>query len=263
MPATRENELALTVYAPGPVGNDGRTLAVVHGMEHAYPGLRLEWTTSEEGQRTHLTDRDAWLARQSLAGEFPLLHNGNMSSYVSVTGWKTPAASSPGAQAQLVVDAVLPLTADGIAAAAEVLEAVAESAHAFWGDATPFSAAVDIARQTKNWAANPRPPPRGLPALKLSGEVPFPEIPHHLGWLNYWSAAAAQAIGFPDPVRDTELLSRSRRTATGAWVVRLTEAPLELDTPAHLEALLRAYERFPEIGGRKGTLEGRKHAEDP
>jgi hypothetical protein len=25
---------------------------------------------------------------------------------------------------------------------------------------------------------------------------------------------------------------------------------LDLDTPAHLEALLRAYERFPEIGGR-------------
>jgi hypothetical protein len=25
---------------------------------------------------------------------------------------------------------------------------------------------------------------------------------------------------------------------------------LDLDNPAHLEALLRAYERFPEIGGR-------------
>jgi hypothetical protein len=33
-------------------------------------------------------------------------------------------------------------------------------------------------------------------------------------------------------------------------VVQLTEAPLELDTSAHLEALKRAYERFPEIGGR-------------
>jgi hypothetical protein len=26
--------------------------------------------------------------------------------------------------------------------------------------------------------------------------------------------------------------------------------PLDLDNPAHLEALLRAYERFPWIGGR-------------
>jgi uncharacterized protein (UPF0261 family) len=77
-----------------------------------------------------------------------------------------------------------------------------------------------------------------------------PEIPHRLGWLNYWSGAAAQAIGFPDPARDAELLSRARRTVSGGWVVRLTDSPLDLDNPAHLDALLRAYERFPEIGGR-------------
>jgi hypothetical protein len=29
-----------------------------------------------------------------------------------------------------------------------------------------------------------------------------------------------------------------------------TNTPLELDKPSHLEALMRAYERFPEIGGR-------------
>jgi hypothetical protein len=46
------------------------------------------------------------------------------------------------------------------------------------------------------------------------------------------------------------LLSRARRTATGGWVVQLTDAPLDLDNPAHLNVLLRAYERFPEIGGR-------------
>jgi hypothetical protein len=28
------------------------------------------------------------------------------------------------------------------------------------------------------------------------------------------------------------------------------DAALDLDNPAHLAALLRAYERFPEIGGR-------------
>ncbi|ATB32633.1 hypothetical protein MEBOL_006121 [Melittangium boletus DSM 14713] len=77
-----------------------------------------------------------------------------------------------------------------------------------------------------------------------------PEIPHRLGWLNYWSAAAAQAIGFPDAARDADLLSRARRTATGGWIVSLTEAPLDLDNPEHLGALKRAYERFPEIGGR-------------
>jgi hypothetical protein len=169
---------------------------------------------------------------------------------VTIFGWELPAGSSPDGQAQFEVHAHLPPDAVGIAAAADVLEAVAESARASWGHATPSSAGLDIARQTKNWAANPQPPPRGLPALKLPWDIRSPEIPHRLGWLNYWSAAAARAIGFPDPARDAELLSRSRRTATGGWVVQLTDAPLDLDNPGHLDTLKRAYERFPEIGGR-------------
>ena len=107
-----------------------------------------------------------------------------------------------------------------------------------------------MARQTIDPVHKTGVPPRGLPALKLPEKIPAPEIPARLGWLNYWSDAAARAIGFPDPARDVELLARSRRTATGGWVVRLTEAPLDLDDPAHLDALKRAYERFPVIGGR-------------
>ena len=101
------------------------------------------------------------------------------------------------------------------------------------------------------WTSRIRPPPRrGLPALKLFRHIRAPEIPYYLGWLNYWSAATAEAIGYPDPARDADLRSRSRRTATGGWVVQLTDDPLDLDNPSHLDALLRAYERFPEIGGR-------------
>lgn len=250
MTDTLPNDLRIIAYAPELVSNDGRPLAVVHGMERALPGLRLDWTTSEDGQRTLLAERDAWLARQRLEGEFPLLHNCNESAFASVSGWAGPTTSSSGRQAQLEIHAELPLVPAAIAAAAEVLEAVAEGALAFWGHVTPFKAGLDIVHQTKSWATNPLPPPRGLPVLKRPRDIPSPEIPQRLGWLNYWSAAAARAIGFPDPARDADLLSRSRRTATGGWVVPLTEAPLDLDNPAHLDALLRAYERFPVIGGR-------------
>jgi Family of unknown function (DUF5953) len=142
------------------------------------------------------------------------------------------------------------MNAAGLAVAADVLQGVAEGAHSFWAQTTPESATLDIARQTSPVMGGPPHPPRGLPALKPSWQISSPEIPRYLGWLNYWSAAVAQAIGFPDPARDAEWLSRSRSTATGGWVVRLTDAPLNLDNPAHLAALLSAYERFPEIGGR-------------
>ncbi|ATB51207.1 hypothetical protein MYMAC_006865 [Corallococcus macrosporus DSM 14697] len=144
----------------------------------------------------------------------------------------------------------MPLDEPVIAAAAALLESVAEGARAFWGRATPHDAAVDIAYQTAPTLQGPPSPRRGLPALKLFQHLRSPEIPYYLGWLNYWSAAAAKAIGFPDPARDADLLSRARRTASGGWVVQLTDAPLDLENPAHLDALKRAYERFPEIGGR-------------
>jgi hypothetical protein len=148
------------------------------------------------------------------------------------------------------VYAELPLDEPVIASAAAVLEGVAEGARAFWGRATPDGAALDIAYQTAPTLEGPPSPRRGLPALKLFKHIRSPEIPYYLGWLNYWSAAAAQAIGFPDPARDAELLTRARRTPSGGWVVQLTDAPLDLDNPAHLDTLKRAYERFPEIGGR-------------
>lgn len=165
-----------------------------------------------------------------------------------ISGTELPAGLGPGGHALLDVHAELPSNRAGIGAVADVLEAVAEGARAYWGHATPFEASVDIARQTIN--PYRQVPPRGLPGLKPPEEIRSPEIPHRVGWLNYWSAAAAQAIGFPDPARDADLLSRARRTATGGWVVRLTDEPLDLDNPIHLATLLSAYERFPVIGGR-------------
>ncbi|MFL5348905.1 MAG: DUF5953 family protein [Hyalangium sp.] len=240
----------MIIYAPALARDDDRPVAVVHAMERALPGMHLGWMISEEGQLIPLPDRDAFVARTRMDGGFPLLRNGDDTFRVTVTGWESPASSSPGGQAQLEVHAKLPLAATGTAAAPEVLEAVAEAACAFWGHATPFSAGLDIVRQTKNVPTDMAAPPRGLPSIKPPRDMRSPEIPHRLGWLNYWSADAARAIGFPDPTRDAELLSRARRTAMGGWVVRLTDAPLDLDNPAHLAALLHVYERFPEIGGR-------------
>lgn len=137
-----------------------------------------------------------------------------------------------------------------MASAAEVLQQVAEGVRAQWGQLSPSPVMQVIADQTGPKRHGPDKPPRGLPALKFPEQLPSPEIPEYLGWLNYWSEGAAQAIGFPDPARDAELLSRSHRTATGGWVVQLTDSPLDLDDPSHLHALKRAYERFPEIGGR-------------
>jgi uncharacterized protein DUF5953 len=243
-------DLRIIVYAPALVGEDRRPLAIVHGMERALPGLRLAWTTSEKENLIALPHRDEWVATNRTNGGFPFLCNDDDKHLVTVAGRENPNGLAAGSLPHFEVHATLLLDAAGIAAAADVLEAVAEGASAFWGRATPFNAAVEISRQMRDPVRKPGVPPRGLPVLKFPEHIRAPETPHYLGWLNYWSATAARAIGFPDLARDTELLSRARRTATGGWVVRLTDAPLDFDNPAHLDVLLRSYERFPEIGGR-------------
>ena len=241
----------LVVYASALVGQDGRPLAVVHGMERAVTGLRLEWTTSEKGGLVALPDRDEWVASDRTDGGFPFLCNGDDHHVVTLTGWESPTGSRD--EPQFEVHARLPVNPMVVTVAMDVLEAVAEGAHACWGHMTPFGAAGDIAEQTAPTLAGPPSPPRGLPALRLFQHIRAPEIPYYLGWLNYWSAATARAIEFPDPARDADLLSRARRTKNGGWVVQLTATPLDLDNPSHLDALKWAYNRFPEIGGRAVT----------
>jgi hypothetical protein len=236
------NQIGIIVYAPDLVDNDDRPVAVVRGMERAFPGLRLEWTISDKGEFVPLPQRDAWVSHGTEDRPVPMVCNGNESNLVTLWGSRIPALLGPGGKGQSDFHADLPHNAAGVAAAPAVLEAVAEAARAFWGHATPFNAGVDIVSQ--------HPPRRGLPQLKVTSALRSPEIPHQLGWLCYWSAASARIIGFPDPARDAELLSRSRRTASGGWVVQLTDEPLDLDRPEHLDALKRTYERFPEIGGR-------------
>ncbi|HEX8441590.1 DUF5953 family protein, partial [Archangium sp.] len=197
-----------------------------------------------------LPQRDAWLAGRTQDGRFPLLCNGDESYPVTVNGRGRPGLLSPGGQSLSEMHAELPLDEPVIAAAAALLEGVAEGARSFWGHASPYGHGAEVAQQFRRSPHGPECSPRGLPMLNLPEKLTAPEIPWFLGWLNYWSPAAAEAIGFPDPSRDAELLSRARRTATGGWVVRLTDEPLDLDNPAHLDALKRAYERFPEIGGR-------------
>jgi hypothetical protein len=247
---TKVKALTLIVYAPALVDKDGRALDVIHGMEKALPGLRLAWRISEGGRPIALPQRDAWLVERTQDGRFPLLCNGDENYPVTVMGRGRSGLFSPGGQALFEVHAKLPLDAAVIAAAAEVLERVAEGARAFWGHASRYGYGSEVAQQVRRSAHGPERSPRGLPMLNLPEKIPAPEIPCFLGWLNYWSAVAAHAIGFPDPSRDAELLSRARRTASGGWVVQLTDAPLDLDNPVHLDALLRAYERFPQIGGR-------------
>lgn len=96
---------------------------------------------------------------------------------------------------------------------------------------------------------------RELPDLDYSYDAMFvsPLQPQSLGWINYWSLATCDYLGFPDPVRDRDLLEHSYRTECGAWIVKLCAEPLDLERPEHLRTFLDIFERFPKLGLRRAS----------
>src|SRR5690349_1189917 len=131
------NEMTISLYAPVLTRDDGRPLAIVHGMERALPGLRLGWTTSEKEDLIALPHRDEWVASNRTDGGLPFLCNDDENHVVTVAGWESPGRLAPGSRPHFEVHADWPLDEAGIAAAVDVLESVGDSARAFWGRVNP------------------------------------------------------------------------------------------------------------------------------
>lgn len=74
--------------------------------------------------------------------------------------------------------------------------------------------------------------------------------PAWLDWLNYWSPETCGLIGFPEASKDEEILKRSYQTESGAWLVKLTDEPLDLEREDHRNVVKWAYERFDRVGAR-------------
>jgi hypothetical protein len=72
----------------------------------------------------------------------------------------------------------------------------------------------------------------------------------YLGWLNYWSEATCAFVGFSGSKEDLDLAPFSYQTSSNAWLVKLTEEPIDTDRPEHVNALAAAYRRWPRVGKR-------------
>lgn len=70
-------------------------------------------------------------------------------------------------------------------------------------------------------------------------------VPQRLGWLNSWSDPSCALLDFPHRAGDERWLGNARRLpGDDGWLLRLTEAPLDLNMPEHVEAARLASERF-------------------
>jgi len=135
---------------------------------------------------------------------------------------------------------------------AAILLLVGDALGAWWGGYSPIATALALRDCFTNHGLEKycRALP-GLPLLNRGLNLPSPEYPELLEWLNYWSPTTCALIGFPEPARDEEWLRLAVQSpASGAWLVPLTADPLDLQRPEHIAVVQRAYARFDKVGIR-------------
>jgi hypothetical protein len=247
-------QITILLYARAFERDDLRPHAAVQAIEAVLPSEKMRYEIDHEGSLVALDDLDARLATALKDGDMPLLCNGNEHAPASTSWLPIPAILGPKQTALSSTMVQLRQSPLFLGATEDLLGRLGDALVAFWGVATPDPSASVIGSQLspQNLPLDIRTfPPGGLPSLQPLSELPGPEIPERLGWINYFSAPTATILGFPDAERDAAWLRRARRTDAGAWLVRLTDEPLLVpDNEEHLAALKAAYERFLEAPRR-------------
>ena len=176
----------------------------------------------------------------------PPFSNGKESWALNISAVGDTGPTGPRREQQLRIHVMFP---SPLAAprGERLLAQLGPAMEAWWG-AISFA---DLTRSTSDQYPDPlepsRPPPEGLPRLTRSHLLDAIARPRHLGWLNYWSNAAAKLAGF-DASRDETIADGLRKIPDRGWIVRLTEEPLDLSRADHRARLSAAYDRFKGVG---------------
>jgi len=268
------NPVQVVFHVPPLGSNDARLRALLQALEAQLPGAKLTWRAESSGvpssddeerwmsgagvRLVRLADRDRWLADQFQQGLDVLLYSGPPRPGVCVS--VAPLTSVTVRSGQAVGTVVLWLPEDTLQGdvLAQLLAASGDALGAWCAAFTPLAAAgmllqvqlvppgrVSPGRQR---LIESNPALEALPTLRPGlRALPAAEVPPSIGWINYWSADTARWLGFPDEARDGEWIARSIRTPSGGWVLRLTEQPFDVNRLDHVQALVRAYQRFNRI----------------
>ncbi len=242
-------KVQINVYGPPLQANDGRPELGARALETALPGESLSFTISSAAEREPIPNRPRWLALAASEGRIPIVCNaGYEGGYVGLMGFTWPSAIAPGASDLLLATAEAPLDSS-LPRVEEMLSSLAVALDAFWGVAlSPATTGLwhDQAVPPGSAAV----PPFELPVLAQPNEIESPLVPLFFGWINYWSAATVERLGFPTDAEQPSPFASVQRLDDGAWILRLTEEPLDPARPEHLARLRAAYERFASVGGR-------------
>ncbi len=230
-------------------------------LEAAYPGERLmtaqPWRV--ENGPTPIADREKHLRRVARSKTLWVsINNGKFVHGRGDTGTSDPGHLSIGGRTYGVTPGLFQVSTFHPESPWDfnerLLVALGDALEAYTGWLSPAETFLTLRQVQFAHLPMRAPPPPDLKLPRLRhcsyGGLQTNEQPEILCWLNYWSAATCDFVGFPDRTRDERLLRHSYRTPGGAWLVKVTAEPLDTTNAAHVDVLRWAYERFPRLGVR-------------
>lgn len=245
------DEILVHAYAPPLVAGDPRPEETVRAIEAAFEGVRLTVELAEQRdgsyvQVLHESDRPAYLASEIEDGKIPFITNPEEGLTVTLSSFFEHGVLAPGGDDQLHVVLCLPAEPRFVEACRHGLGRVATALGSHWATASLSEAHAVMTEQYVSEGSGER-PPHDLPALRPGYELASPDVPQWLAWINFWSARCASLLAFPAAERDQQWVRRSHREGD-AWIVALSDEPIDFSRPEHARIMREAYQRFAPVG---------------
>ena len=251
-------------YAPTFSLNDTRIDLIARAVEQSWPNLSLDRTISKNSviaalgflPRVRNRRKTPWYytSERKIPAVATLCNNQRKPNHKwQLEYWIVESMFANGFQTFSFIEVESPDECDIYANAMKNIGVIGDAAKAWHGTFNPSQARKEFVKQYSVLEqVDAIETDNGLPILRdvLHKDFPKPSLPDSLGWINYWSGEVANFLGFPDPNRDQELLTRCVHTERNAWVVKLTEEPLDFGRTEHLAAVQAAYQRFNKLGVR-------------
>lgn len=131
--------------------------------------------------------------------------------------------------------------------AAELLAGIARTAGGWYGLLNLGQLADVTAQQFKRGLPDdPEAPPYGLPWLEDRLRLRPVGRPRTLAWLNYWSDATAELVGWS--LAKATMVFSSVERVDGGWLTRLTDDPFDVAKADDVRRVVFGYAQFPGVG---------------
>jgi hypothetical protein len=222
---------------------------VLDFLARQFPGAPFDKTINIEGELVQLEDAALFIKDTiSHHSRVPLITNGDQQLMVEFSGFalKKPFGYAGEDVWYLIIEIK---NVQPVSSFIDFLEELSTMLHPYW--------AIINDKNAERFAALQLQPTGyeialklGLPRLMPPAGYAGPYVPSGIAWLNYWSK---QTVDHMQVSYNTmqEQVYLVKQTSDAGLLFQLTENVLNIQTPQHLQTLVKMYDAYPDVGGRR------------